>query len=431
MTTVISSASHTSVSGGGAASDEAREQTAAAGDRAADLLDDYDGSASFLFGSPRASILARGVAVEVPDRTGDRTGVDPEFVLGLLRSSPRYGLVTGLVPFDRGPARLLVPATVRRSGPFTGGIVARGRAVGPRLRLTAIPSRQAYAGMVAEAVQRIETSAVTKVVLARTLDVESNDQIDVATLVRNLAAATSHGYVFSAELPGDRLLVGGSPELMVRRVGRHVSTQPMAGSLPRSDEPDEDLARAAMLVESDKDRHEHEVVVDHVHRRLSDIGVRVDRPDRPSVVGTPTVWHLATRLTAELPDPAPSSLAVALALHPTPAIGGTPTAAAVRLINELEPFDRGYYGGMVGWMDAHGDGEWALSLRCAEVSGRRARLYAGAGIVAGSDPEREAAETDAKFATMLQALGVDSLESDDMSPSSDPAEANPTEPEQP
>jgi isochorismate synthase len=119
------------------------------------------------------------------------------------------------------------------------------------------------------------------------------------------------------------------------------------------------------------------------------------------------MWHLGTTITGELADPDVSVLRLAAALHPTPAVCGTPTAVARDLVGELEPFDRGYYAGAVGWVDTSGDGEWAVAIRCAEVAARSLRLYAGGGILPASDPEAELAETSAKFQTLLRAMGLD------------------------
>ncbi len=129
-------------------------------------------------------------------------------------------------------------------------------------------------------------------------------------------------------------------------------------------------------------------------------------PTRPRLVSTPTMWHLGTTITGELADPDVTALHLAAALHPTPAICGTPTDSARRLVTELERFDRGYYAGAVGWTNADGDGEWAVSIRCAEVAEHSLRLYAGGGIVPESDPEAELEETSAKFATLLRAMGL-------------------------
>jgi isochorismate synthase len=181
---------------------------------------------------------------------------------------------------------------------------------------------------------------------------------------------------------------------------------PLAGSVPRSADPIEDARRAAALLESPKDLHEHAVVVEAVAAALAPFCDVIEVP-APVVISTATMWHLSTTLTGELRADAPSSLGLALALHPTPAVCGTPTATARAAISAIEPFDRSFFTGIVGWCDARGDGEWVVTIRCAEVVDRSLRLFAGAGVVIGSQPEAELAETAAKFRTMLIAMGLD------------------------
>jgi isochorismate synthase len=201
-----------------------------------------------------------------------------------------------------------------------------------------------------------------------------------------------------------RSLVGASPELLVSRRGRDVRSNPLAGSAPRSGDPVEDRANAEGLSGSSKNREEHEIVVEAVAETLRPFCTRLTWDPEPVLRETPNVWHLSTGFHGVLTDPAPSALDLVAALHPTPAVGGTPRDAALDAISDLEPFDRGRYAGPVGWMDAHGDGEWAIALRCAELSGDRAVLYAGAGIVAGSEPDDEVDETERKFRAFLDAL---------------------------
>ena len=155
---------------------------------------------------------------------------------------------------------------------------------------------------------------------------------------------------------------------------------------------------------SDKNREEHAAVLDAVAQILGDACDRLVFDPEPVLLPTANVWHLATGFEGVLREPAPTVLDLVAELHPTPAVGGSPRDAALNVIRELEPFDRGCYAGPVGWMDARGDGEWAVALRCAELRGDHATLYAGAGIVADSDPEAELDETERKFRAFLDAL---------------------------
>jgi len=213
-----------------------------------------------------------------------------------------------------------------------------------------------------------------------------------------------HGYAFAAPSSERASLVGASPELLVSLRGAEVRATPLAGTAPRSGDPDEDRANADALASSSKNREEHAVVVRAVAAALGALCEPLSWDPEPVLLETANVWHLATRFVGRVRDPLLSVLDLVAALHPTPAVCGTPTGAARETIAELEPFDRGRYAGPVGWIDARGDGEWAIALRCAELSGERATLYAGAGIVGDSDPASEADETDRKFRAFLDSL---------------------------
>jgi isochorismate synthase len=206
--------------------------------------------------------------------------------------------------------------------------------------------------------------------------------------------------------PG-RTLVGASPELLVSRRGGRLVANPLAGSAPRGADLAEDVRRAAALLESPKDLHEHAVVVAAVREALAPYCTRLELPERPALARTAALWHLSTTVTGELSDPSVTALDLASALHPTPAVCGTPARTARAVISASEPFDRGPYTGMVGWQDADGDGEWVVTIRCAEAEGRTLRLFAGAGVVAASTAEAETAETEAKFRTFLHAVGAE------------------------
>jgi isochorismate synthase len=222
-------------------------------------------------------------------------------------------------------------------------------------------------------------------------------------LALRLRAVDPDAFVFA--MPTDRgVLVGASPELLVSRRGREVRSNPLAGSAPRSGDPDVDRELARSLEGSGKDREEHRIVVDAVAATLSAFCDELRWDPEPVLHETANVWHLSTRFHGVLRDPPPTSLELVHALHPTPAVAGTPTEMALAVIGDAEPFDRGRYAGPVGWIDAEGDGEWAIALRCAELREDRATLYAGAGIVRASVPAAEVAETDRKFRAFLDAL---------------------------
>ena len=353
-------------------------------------------------------------------------------VVDLLRTSVSGSdhvgpVAVGAISFDRGGGalhELVVPRRAVRRGadgrtwrvdttsvgepgeeppPFEP--VAAGDPHEPfgHVQLRALPTAAEYADAVAAVVERIGASSLRKVVLARTIEVAAGRVLDARLLAHRLRAVDPSAYTFA--VPTDRgVLVGASPELLVSRRGLEVRSNPLAGSAARSGDREEDRANADALLASTKDREEHAIVVDAVAATLRPVCARLTWDPEPVLRETPNVWHLSTRFRGELKEPAPSALELVAELHPTPAVAGTPTDEALDVIAELEPFDRGRYAGPVGWVDASGDGGWAIALRCAELRGDRATLYAGAGIVAGSDPAAEVDETERKFRAFLDAL---------------------------
>jgi isochorismate synthase len=270
-------------------------------------------------------------------------------------------------------------------------------------QLRAAPAAERYREIVREAVARIQEGALRKVVLARAIEVSADRALDPRLLAQRLRAVDPDAYTFAVPTR-DGVLVGASPELLVSRHGLAVRSNPLAGSAARSGDPEEDRANADGLVASSKDREEHAIVVEAVAETLGGFCAELRWDPEPVLHETPNVWHLSTRFRGVLREPAPSALELVARLHPTPAVAGTPRDDALAAIAELEPFERGRYAGAVGWVDADGNGEWAIALRCAELRGDRATLYAGAGIVAGSDPALELEETERKFRAFLDAL---------------------------
>jgi menaquinone-specific isochorismate synthase len=260
-----------------------------------------------------------------------------------------------------------------------------------------------WSSVVARAVGRIGAGEVDKVVLARDLEASTERSIDLRWLLRELAVRYPGCWTFAVDG-----LVGATPELLVRLERGLVHSRVLAGTIQRTGDDDHDLALAASLARSSKDLEEHEYAVRSLAEALAPYCTSMNVPETPFVLHLPNVMHLATDVAGVLSDGA-TSLTLAAALHPTAAVGGTPTPAAVQLIHEIEGLDRGRYAGPIGWTDGRGDGEWGIALRCAEVDvhdARRLRLFAGCGIVAGSDPEAELAESDAKLVPMRDALAA-------------------------
>lgn len=417
----------------------------------ADLLAEYRPGQSFFFASRRGVLLAEGEAAvvaagpwgdaanRISDELAALAGIDQTGGSDWSGASPSP-MAVGVVPFDQNrPGRLVVPALVRESGPFesdarhgrvserSGEPAGTAGMAGPAPAMSSsgaggrpvesLPSPAGYLAGVASAVDRLRAGELDKVVLARMLRIPG--PVDAAALLRRLANRDPKAFVFGAQAPRPgpgaagvfaspgATLVGASPELLVSRSGPLVISNPLAGSAARSPDPAEDRARAARLLASAKDAHEHAVVVRAVADALRPYCLGLDVPAAPSLIRTATMWHLSTRISGWLADPAVSSLRLAAALHPTPAVCGWPTATARAAIGDLEPFDRGSYTGLVGWCDAAGNGEWALAIRCAEIADDGSMsLFAGAGIVAESVPADELAETSAKFRTLGTAMGL-------------------------
>lgn len=369
--------------------------------RAAALLQQVDPATALFIASPQHTLLAAAACAPLPPGTaslGERARRALEHAADDGAAAP---VLVGALPFDpTRPAALGIAPALHRAGPLAPERPQRGR-----LHCTQreTPAGADYAAAVAEAVRRIRAGAVDKVVLARTLELLSERPVELRSLLAGLAARNPLGYTFAVALGGGRTLVGASPELLVSRHGGMLRANPLAGSAPRSPHPLEDRRRAQALLVSPKDLEEHRLVVDAVAMALRPLCPHLKVPRHPSLVQTPTMWHLSTEITG--PTEA-DALTLALALHPTPAVCGFPRDRAHALIERLEPFDRGFYAGAFGWTDARGDGEWIVAIRCAEVQERRLRLFAGAGIVADSQPQAELAETTAKLRTMLDALGL-------------------------
>jgi isochorismate synthase len=346
--------------------------------------------------------------------TGPGRFVGVDDVDDALASAPEGAVACGALPFAGNGELSLAPSQVRRSDPFVTSRI--GDPLTPTLvtgvipaeafraaALTAVPAPEFYEGAVAEAARRVRAGELRKVVLARTIEVDADRELDARRLAHRLRAVDPHAYTFIAPVAGGTL-VGASPELLVSRHGAEVRANPLAGSAPRSGDPDEDRANAEALERSSKDHQEHEVVVEAVAAALGPLCESLAWDDAPVLHATPNVWHLSTRFRGRLREPSMTALDLALALHPTPAVGGAPRDASLATIAQLEGFDRGAYAGPVGWVDAHGNGEWAIALRCALLDGSTATLYAGAGIVAASDPAAELDETERKFGAFLDAL---------------------------
>ncbi len=315
------------------------------------------------------------------------------------------------LPFDPSlPAEFVVPAglVVRRPDGTEWETVIEGTDVrGDRewglepdgFNLRSPVPHDRWEEAVRAAVEHIRAGDVTKVVLAREVVVEANRPIVVPTVLRRLRALYPSCTTFLVDG-----FLGASPEVLVARSGSSVRSRPLGGTRPHSGDPIVDAAQAAQLLGSDKDRREHAIIVEAVAAALGPVCDRLNVPETPSIVQLRNVLHLGSPIEGRLSDPAPTVLELGRLLHPTPAVGGAPRNAALALIAELEQAERGRYAGPVGWVDRHGDGELVLGIRSASIDGARASMWAGVGVVVGSDTAAELAETQFKLQALLAAI---------------------------
>jgi isochorismate synthase len=320
-------------------------------------------------------------------------------------------IIVGALPFDMSkPPALIRPQDVQ----FLDALPKWPLRRLPEVRVEEmLPPPDEHRARIAAALQRLRdpASGLHKVVLARALRLVADGPLDARTIVDRLVSADPAANAYLADLTAagvdhsGTVLVGASPELLVARQGDHVVCAPFAGSAARSADPDADRASGEALAASAKNRHEHELVIDAMRKALDPWCVDLQIPPTPQLSRTAAVWHLSTPINGRLREKSTTALDLAVALHPTPAVGGAPAGAAAKLIGELEG-DRGFYAGAVGWCDQRGDGRWVVSIRGAQLSAdrRTAVAHAGGGIVAESDPDDEVEETTTKFTTILSAL---------------------------
>ncbi len=330
---------------------------------------------------PGTGLLAFG-SFAYADEPSDSVLVIPSTIVG------RRGDVSWLTSISRGALTAPFQPQPAPAPPLPEGAVFSDGAM----------SGASWELAVADAVAHIRAGRLDKVVLPRDLIVELDAPLDVRAPLARLAERYPSCWTFHVDK-----MFGATPEMLVRRERGLVTSRVLAGTIRRTGDDTSDLALAAALARSSKDLEEHELAVRSVADALAPYCTSMNVPESPFVLHLPNVMHLATDVTGVLDDRT-SSLGLAAALHPSAAVGGTPTGDAVALIGELEQMDRGRYAGPVGWMDSHGDGEWGIALRSAAYDGNRARLFAGCGIVADSDPAAEFAEAAAKFVPIRDAV---------------------------
>lgn len=381
------------------------------------------GSDAVVFASPQRTLWGTGEAIriELPAPWPDHIGNVAE-VLGAVShdgpSGPGRGPVAfGALPYDgSAAATLVVPQVVHGRTSDGDRWTTRTDGAGASTSIPVedrAPLRQPstvvvqatnpieWMRTVATVTTRIASGELTKVVLAREITVTADLPFDAVSLLHRLRALSPSAYAYAVDG-----FVGATPEMLVSRLGDVVRAHPMAGTLPRTGDPDVDARRAGELLGSHKNRVEHQITIDMVHETLLPWCSYLDAEPEPSVVAAGPVQHLATLVEGRLSRPEPSVLDLVAALHPTPAVGGWPRAAALQVQAELERTDRGRYGGPVGWVDAAGNGAFGVGIRGAQLDAdaRTARVFAGVGVVDGSDPAAELEEARSKAQAVLSAL---------------------------
>ena len=391
-------------------------------------LNDIARGDGFLFVRDGVGFAGRGVAARVrfddaPAALAaieriDETGHNP----GMNGGSPggRGPIGLGWVPFQPGqPGEVVIPRVIVAKGPggdcwvtviegdgFDGADETLASPTPPvpaadSYTIDQVTPTSVYLAAVDTVRRAVRNKRIVKAVIAREIKVTSSCPFDRHGVLHRLKASFGSSYRFAIDG-----FFGASPELLVAVDGRRVSSYPLAGTAPRAGDPTRDAEIANALIASTKNQVEHRAVIDMVHDTLLPWCSYLDWEPEPSIVTVANVQHLGTRLEGHLSSPPPNVTTLVRALTPTPALGGYPGPEALALIAEVEGVERDRYGGAVGWLDAEGNGAFAVAIRCAQLSedGTVARLHAGGGIVADSDPLAELAETQAKFQAMLSAL---------------------------
>lgn len=372
---------------------------------------------SFFFMSAYRSFITSGCFSRFNVSAADGASLNGDFQRALARafeeaaaSGINNPVMVGAIPFDtRQPSALFIPEKVT---PFSRHLRQREcqsqHAVSQPdvVSREAIPGQAVFEEMVARGAYATSQPGIDKVVLSRLIDITTEHPVDRAALFERLLAQNPTSFNFHVPLADGGALLGASPELLLRMDGDTFSSLPLAGSARRERDAEADKRVGEQLMNSRKDRHEHQLVTDAMRDVLAPRASYLAVPDKPELITTPTLWHLSTPIEGKVRNNAENALSLACLLHPTPALSGFPNDVAQSLIRELEPFDRELFGGIVGWCDAEGNGEWVVTIRCARLHGSRVRLFAGAGIVPASSPTSEWHETGTKLSTMLNVFGL-------------------------
>ncbi len=378
----------------------------------------------YFFSSQYSGVIASGVSQKInePAQHGaEINSLFQEVVLNAFEKEKKKGvenpIIIGSIPFDVSqPSCLYIPESFSffkenndesLTFNYDDNVKVEGNNV---ISKTNEPNEYRFKSAVIKAVDKFKTTQLDKTVLSRVLNVELSNSICMETALWRLVKQNPSGFHFSIPQADGSVLMGASPELLIRKNGREITSNPLAGSAKRQPTPELEKQVSEALFDSVKDRFEHKLVIDEIYRLLAPQCSYMDVPFEPSLITTPAMWHLSTEVHGTLNSDLTNVLQLACLLHPTPAVCGSPLELSKIAINELETHQRGMFTGMVGWCDSKGNGEWAVTIRCGKLMKNKVKLFAGAGIVGASCPNSEWAETEAKLCTMLNALGLGSEE---------------------
>ncbi|WP_341299963.1 isochorismate synthase [Lysinibacillus sp. FSL H8-0500] len=357
-----------------------------------------------LFKTPEQLLLCKGSCKRFRIEYNDPSKFKDEMIK--LQQQYKTQMMIAAIPFDgRTKATIIVPEKLERYDKCR--LIMDLQVTTHPLMIEqsqTIPDKEQFSEMVRKAINFINDQHFNKVVLARTLNFHLKDNPPISSWLTNLLYKNNQGYIFSMGTDDCQTLIGASPELLVKKDGAMVTINPLAGSRKQTFNKIKDAYLEKELLNSDKDLYEHKIVVDYMCEKLHPYLSDIEFNQRPEILYTDTMIHLSTVIKGKLTNNTMDALDLAQLLHPTPAICGEPQKQSLHFIQEIEPFNRGFYTGLVGYMDSNGDGEWVIAIRCAAIEETEVTLFAGAGIVNNSVPNSEYNEISAKLTTMLDAM---------------------------
>lgn len=367
---------------------------------------------TFIFGNKEATLVTEGTyarihtpAIDAHEQMGSLQQELTRLFVEAKAAGIDDPIVVGSIPFDTTkPSSLFIP---KQHSFVSLNVDHAVNLNGPKNSIFShsVADSAPFQGAVNSLLHLMQEGPIKKVVLSRMLDVPLPKEANAHSILAQLLATSASGYHFLVPLSVDETLIGVSPELLLRKRGAFITSNPLAGTVSHARMMDEKSARNH-LMNSAKDRFEHQIVVDEIRETLHSYCSSLSVPSEPSLLRTAALWHLSTVIEGVLVDPEVNVLQLASAIHPTPAVCGYPRDLAREAIYKVEDFDRGLFTGMTGWMNSRGDGEWVITIRCGILRRDSVRVFAGAGIVPGSKPELEWEETSAKMTLMLSALGA-------------------------